>query len=126
LVVAELSVLKLLEPTRLFILAFDLNLLCSFSGTTAEPAREESLLGFAAGSLLLQIKGVVEYFLKVHLVPLSLLALKLFKLSLLGLIGHGVEHVKDGIGSTHEVRVVRVDVSVFDRNEIPDHLVARS
>ena len=125
-VVTELSVLKLLQPARLFILPFDLNLLCSFSGTTTEPAREESLLGFAVGSLLLQIEGVVEYFLKVHLVPLTFLALKLFQLSLLCLIGHGVEHVEDGIGSSHEVRVVRVDVSVFYRNEIPDHLVARS
>ena len=55
LVVAELSVLQLLQSACFLLLTLDLDLLDSVGPATPEPAREQSLLGFA-GSLLLQIE----------------------------------------------------------------------
>lgn len=44
---------------------------------------------------------------------------------MLSLISHRVKNVEDGIGATHEVRVIGIDVGIFYGNEVLYHLVAR-
>jgi hypothetical protein len=42
---------------------------------------------------------------------------------LLSLISHRVKDVKDGVGSSHEVWVIGIDIGVLNCNEVFNHLV---